>query len=283
MPSGEPRTRRPAIRHVLLGTFSTAVALIMLLSLVVLVVISFSARSDLRFPPQSFSLRWYRHLFNDTDLISSAYYSIWLGVVSAAISLAVGALCAYALSRRRVVGREAVRVTLISSIVVPKIVLGVGLFILFARLHVYGSRTALVLAHSAISLPFVVALLTAALVTADPSLEEASRDLGASGMRTFFRIVFPQIRVSLLVSWLIAFIVSFDQLESTLFLLRPGNETLPVALYGYQAIYQDPTSAALSSLSIGLSVVLVLVMALALTRGNALRTLTAANRGEGQR
>jgi putative spermidine/putrescine transport system permease protein len=195
------------------------------------------------------------------------------------MAVIAGLLAAFGLTRSVVPGRSGVRIALFSPIVVPKIALGVGLFILFARLHIYGSDIGLVFAHAAISLPFVVALCAAAMATTDVSLEESSRDLGAGPVTTFIRVLLPQIRMTVVVSYLIAFIVSYDQLESTIFLVTPEHQTLPIAMYYYEELYQDPTTGALSSISVGVSLLLVVLVAMSLRRSSALRAMTAMNRG----
>ena len=133
--------------------------------------------------------------------------------------------------RARFPGREALKAFLLSPIVMPKIVLGVGWFIFFARLGLQGGVLPLVLAHTIVVLPFVVNILAANLVGLDPSLEEAAQDLGASAPTVLWRVVLPQIRSGLAVSALLAFIVSFDQVESSLFLTRGENNRLSGRLH----------------------------------------------------
>ena len=123
--------------------------------------------------------------------------------------------------------------------------LGVGWFIFFARLGFHGGVGPLVLAHTIVVLPFVINILAANLVGLDPSLEEAARDLGAPAPTVLWRIVLPQIRAGLVVSALLAFLVSFDQVESSIFLTRGENNTLPIEMFLYMEKWQDPTIAAL--------------------------------------
>jgi len=273
------RSPRPAIRHVLLAIFTVLVCIAIIAPLATVILISFSNRPDLTFPPPGFSLRWYHHLIYGTQLLDSLWFSVWLGAASSLVAIIVGLLASFGLTRSAVPGRSGVRIALFSPIVVPKIALGVGLFILFARLHIYGSNLGLVFAHALISLPFVVALCAAAMATTDVSLEEASRDLGAGAVTTFMRVLLPQIRMTVVVSYLIAFIISYDQLESTLFLVTPGHQTLPIAMYYYEELYQDPTTGALSSISVGVSLLLVVLVGLSLRRSTALRAMTLMNRG----
>jgi putative spermidine/putrescine transport system permease protein len=121
-------------------------------------------------------------------------------------------------------------------------------------------------------LPFVINILAANLVGLDPSLEEAARDLGAPAPTVLWRIVLPQIRAGLVVSALLAFLVSFDQVESSIFLTRGENNTLPIEMFLYMEKWQDPTIAALSALLILFAFALA-VGGLALSRGADLRRI----------
>ncbi len=243
-----------------------------LLPLAIVIVYSFSSVAYGVFPPPGFSLRWYANLWAQAAFRGAFLRSLTVGVVATAAALAAGLLCALALVRSAFRGREMLRAFLLSPIVMPKIVLGVGWFIFFARLNMQGGLVPLILAHTIIVLPFVVTILAANLVGLDPSLEEAAQDLGASPAVTLWRVVLPQIRGGLLVSGLLAFIVSFDQVESSIFLVRGENNTLPIEMFLYMEKWQDPTIAALSTLLIAFAGALVAIVALA-ARGTDVRRL----------
>lgn len=264
-------------RHVALALLVVAIVLYSVAPLVSVIGSSFDSTSNVSFPPSGFSLRWYTHLFHLSSFRSAAIFSIWLGIASAIVALACGTLAGYALVRMKGRGTRLFQMLFLSPLVVPKIVFGVGVFVLLVRVHVYGNPVALVLAHATISLPFVVILLSAAFATTDPSLEEAARDLGSGVIRIAVRVLYPQIRVPLLMSGIFAFINSFDQVESTIFLTRPGSTTLPIAIYNYLLEYQDPTVAALSSLTVGFSVVLAAALVILMRSGrySGLKTLAA--------
>jgi putative spermidine/putrescine transport system permease protein len=217
-----------------------------LLPLLIVVLYSFSSVAYGVFPPPGLSLRWYGHLLQQPAFGRAFVRSLLVGLASTSVALVVGLLAALALVRGRFPGRDALQAFLLSPIVMPKIVLGVGWFIFFARL--------------------------ANLVGLDPALEEAAQDLGASRATVLLRIVVPQIRSGLTVSALLAFLVSFDQVESSLFLTRGENNTLPIEMFLYMEKWQDPTVAALSSLLILFAFTLV-VGGLLLARGVDLRRI----------
>jgi putative spermidine/putrescine transport system permease protein len=261
------------LRRVALNVVATICVIFILAPLVIIIVNSFNSIAYNQFPPPGFSLRWYKHLAEVPEFLDSAIYTVALALLSTLLAVVIGAMASYALVRGQLFARGLISGLILSSLVVPKIVLGVGLFVFFAKIGVYGQLWTLVVSHALISLPFVVALVSASLIGLDRTLEEAARDLGASGFRAFSRVILPQIRVSVIIASLFAFIVSFDQLESTIFLLRPGTETLPIAIFNYTIKYQDPTVAALSSLMIAFSVLLVIVAAALLRRGTVFQLL----------
>ena len=264
---GEGRARDACLR--------TGLALgvgFILLPLAIVVFYSFSSVAYGIFPPPGLSLRWYANLAQQPAFGKAFLRSAGIGVASTGLALVAGFLGALALVRARFPGREALKAFLLSPIVMPKIVLGVGWFIFFARLGMQGGVLPLVLAHTIVVLPFVVNILAANLVGLDPSLEEAAQDLGASAPTVLWRIVLPQIRSGLTVSALLAFIVSFDQVESSLFLTRGENNTLPIEMFLYMEKWQDPTIAALSALLILFAFALV-VGGLVIARGIDLRRI----------
>lgn len=267
-------TRSHRLRHGSLRVATTLCVIFIMAPLIIIVLNSFNSVAYNKFPPPGLSLRWYQHLADVPEFWDSAVYTVVLAVLSTALAVVVGTMAAHALVRGHLFARGLISGLILASLVVPKIVLGVGLFVFFAKLQVYGAFWTLVVSHALICLPFVVALTSAALVGLDATLEEAARDLGASAFRAFTRIVYPQIRASMIVAALFAFIVSFDQLESTIFLLRPGTETLPIAMFNYTIKYQDPTIAALSSLMIAFSVFLVAAVGILLKRGALVGLLT---------
>jgi putative spermidine/putrescine transport system permease protein len=253
----------------------TALALgvgFILLPLGIVILYSFSSVAYGVFPPPGLSLRWYGHLLQQPAFGRAFVRSVAVAVAATGLALGTGLLAALALVRGRFPGRDALQAFLLSPIVMPKIVLGVGWFIFFARLGIQGGSLPLVLAHTIVVLPFVVNIVAANLVGLDPALEEAAQDLGASRLTVLWRIVLPQIRSGLTVSALLAFLVSFDQVESSIFLTRGENNTLPIEMFLYMEKWQDPTIAALSALLILFAFALV-AGSLVVARGVDLRRI----------
>lgn len=268
---------RVPVRYVLLAVFAAGAMLYVLAPLAVVVLNSFSPVAYNVFPPEGLSLRWYANLFAQPDFGAAALRSVVLATAATALAMVLGTMASYALVRYRPIGGEAVKAFLMSPIVLPKIVLGVALFMFFVRLGLLNTYASLVLTHTLVVLPYVVSMVTAALLTFDWSLQEAALDLGARPLRSFRRVVLPQISTSLIIAGLFAWITSFDQVESTIFLVRPGSNTLPIEMFLYLQKWQDPTIAALSSLLILLAVLIVLALGGVMRRRSL--SLEILNRG----
>jgi putative spermidine/putrescine transport system permease protein len=238
------------LRYLALWAFTLLGVIFILAPLAVVVVNSFSSVAYNVFPPEGFSTRWYENLAGQAAFYSGAWRSLVLASLATAGSLVVGTMAGYALVRYRLPMPNLVKAFMLSPIVMPKIVLGVALFMFFVRIGTLGGYSSLLLTHMLVVLPFVISLVSAALYNFDWTLQEAAMDLGAGPLETFFRVILPEISVSMVVAGVFAFVTSFDQVETTLFLVRPGDNTLPIEMFLYLQKWQDPTIAALSTVLI---------------------------------
>ena len=250
------------------------VLIFMLAPLVFIVVNSFNSASFNTFPPEGFSLRWYEFVLGYAPFRDGMKNSLMIAGLSTFVAVVAGMLAALALVRGRIVGRVALRAFFLSPLVMPKVAIGIAVFILLIRLRLFGTLESLVLVHAMLSLPFCIVLLTASLVSVNRSQEEAAMDLGAGPLRTFWQVTMPQIRAGLIVAIVFAFITSFDETEASIFLVRPSNTTLPIQMFLYLEQYQNPTLAALSTVLIALTV-LIVVIGLRFVRGAELARLVA--------
>ena len=184
-------------RYVALGAFTVAASLFIIAPLAIVVLNSFNEVAYTVFPPQGFSTRWYVNLFAQDVFYAAAWRSIVLATLSTAIALTIGTMAAYALIRYKLPAADLTKAFLLSPIVLPKIVLGVALFMFFVRVRLIDNYSSLLVTHVLVILPFVIAMVSAALANFDWTLQEAAMDLGAGPIRTFFRIILPQISLSL--------------------------------------------------------------------------------------
>ena len=220
--------------------------------------LSFFANEIVTFPPQGYTLRWFAHVFDQNNFVSGFLTSLQVGVAAMIGGLVLGIPASLVLARRRFAGREALNTLLLLPLVVPGIVAGTAIYVfqieieLATELPLLGSRAGLVLAHIMITIPWTVRLLTASLAGVDRSIEEAAQNLGATPVGTFWRVTLPAIKPGIVAAALFSFIVSFGNLEMTLFLVAPGETTLPIAILQYLQWRIDPTIAAVSLLQIAL-------------------------------
>jgi putative spermidine/putrescine transport system permease protein len=272
------RSSLPPVRYILLTIFTVMAVIFIVAPLAVIILNSFSSVAYNVFPPEGYSLRWYKNLAEQTSFYSAAARSVLLASFTTILSVVIGTMAAYALTRYRLVGKNLIQGFLLSPIVLPKIVLGVAVFMFFVQIGVVRSYSSLLLTHTLVSMPFVIAIVAAALLNFDWTVQEAAMDLGAGPITTFVRVILPEISVSMTLAAVLAFMTSFDQVETTLFLLRPGDETLPIEMFVYLQKWQDPTIAALSAVLIFF--VALLVSALSrLIRSRPPSVLLARHRG----
>jgi putative spermidine/putrescine transport system permease protein len=236
-----------------------AIYLFLMLPLLVVFPISLSSAAYMQFPPPGLSWQWYDRYFDDPQWIDATVRSLYIGVATAILALALGVPLAFSLVRTKFIGRVLVDRLALAPLIVPTIILSVSLYGLFARLKLIGEWYGLVVAHTVLALPFVVLVVSAGLRDFDRGLEQAAEGLGASRTRTLLRVTLPLLRPSLVSAGLLAFLSSFDELVVALFLAGP-NMTLPKKMFDNILMEIDPTIAAVSVMQILLvSVVLVLI------------------------
>jgi putative spermidine/putrescine transport system permease protein len=208
------------------------------------------------FPPEGYSLKWFRAILDNDRFVSGFLLSLRVAVVATLIGLAIGVPAAVCLVRGHFPGREAVNNLLLLPLIVPGIVLGIALFVLHVEAEIktgwpiLGSLAGLIAGHVLIAIPWTVRLITASLAGMDRTIEEAAESLGANRFTTFWRITLPGILPGIVAAALFSFIASFGNLEMSLFLVGPGRTTLPIAILQYLEWKIDPTIAAVSVLQI---------------------------------
>jgi spermidine/putrescine transport system permease protein len=199
--------------------------------IVLLAVFSFSANTSLSFPLKGFSLEWYGKVLADPALLGAARNSLVVASTAATIATALGFAVSMAVLRFRFAGRQLLLALAAAPLVVPFVVLGVALFLIFNLIGVPRSLLTIALGHSVVALPYATLILLSRIVGLDPALEDAAMDLGASYPTTLRRVILPLVGPSVLSAWLTSFIVSFDEVALANF-LAGGDPTFPVYLYG---------------------------------------------------
>ena len=240
--------------------FHTLVVAFMLAPLVVVCLVAFTPSDTLQVPWGAYSLRWFRAVFEHSDLVQSFWNSLGVAVLAATGSVLLAAPAALAIARHDFPGRQALNGLLMSPLIVPHLVLGVALLRLFALLDVRGSALWLTLAHGVIVTPYALRLMVAALTGMDRSIEQAALSLGASRWTAFRRITLPLMMPGITGGWMLAFINSFDEVTMSIFITSPQTVTLPVRMYMLATESIDPMMAAVSALIVALTAVVMIVL-----------------------
>jgi putative spermidine/putrescine transport system permease protein len=247
--------------------FLLLLALFLLAPLVVVVGVSVSESQFIVFPPQGFTLRWYQGALASSAYLDAFRLSSFLALLVMASATLIGGAAAIGLSRLRRPG-GGLETVFLAPLVLPSIIFAIGLLMLWSALVGPTSFLALWLAHTIVAIPYVVRTTLAVLAESDPFLEEAARTMGAGRWQRLWFVTLPQCRPGLVAGAFFACNISFDEAVLSLFLRSPTLTTLPVQIYGQLEFSPDPTVAAVSTLMILITVVLMLVLdrTLGLTR-----------------
>jgi spermidine/putrescine transport system permease protein len=214
----------------LLRVFFAGVVVFLYAPIVILLIFSFNDAAVPTFPLSGFTLHWYGEFLRNTELRNALESSAIVAALSSAGAVVLGVLASLALTRRRFRGQPAVSALLLSPLVIPYVVFGVSLLLLFHKAGVSRSLLTVVIGHIVISLPYTILVLVPRLEQIDRSLEEAAFDLGASRLRTFRSVTLPLILPAVVSAFLIAFTTSFDEYAVASFVVGT-RLTFPIYLY----------------------------------------------------
>jgi len=233
------------------------VMLFLVFPVLIVVPISFSAGEYLEFPPRSYSLRWYETYLTSTEWVDATWISFKVAILTTLVATPLGVAAAYGLHASDSRWARGVQVLLLMPLLVPIIIIAIGVFYLYAKASLLNTIFGLVCAHSIMAIPFVMVTVTSGLKQYDMSLERAARSLGSSRLRSFIDVTFPQIRPSVLSGALFAFITSLDEVVIALFISNGENSTLTRRMFASLRDQIDPTIAAISTLLVLVSVLLL--------------------------
>jgi spermidine/putrescine transport system permease protein len=210
--------------------FFGLVVLFLYAPIVILLIFSFNKASVPSFPLSGFTLRWYRDFLHNGSMRAALETSAIVAAMSSVAAVALGVSASVALARRGFRGKGLVTALLLSPLVIPFVVLGIAMLLLFHVLGVSPSLLTVTAGHIVISLPYTILVLLPRLQQIDASLAEAAYDLGAGPLRTFRWVTLPLILPAILSAFLIAFTTSFDEYAVASFLIGP-RVTFPIFLY----------------------------------------------------
>lgn len=241
------RTRAPIAAAI------TALAMLFLyVPLVLVVLFSFHESASLSLPFTGFSLRWYEEVIGSPTFRAAARNSLIVATVVTIVTLVVGTMAAYGLSRVRSGVRNASSLAFFLPITVPGLFIGISLLVWFDILSIRLSLMTVAAAHFVFVFPFFLLMAAAALSRLDPSLNEAAADLGAGPWRTFWTVTIPQVWPVLLGAGVLAFALSFDEFIITYF-VTGGGSTVPLYIWSSLRRTVDPSINAVSTLLLGIT------------------------------
>jgi spermidine/putrescine transport system permease protein len=213
-----------------------------------------------------FTWAWYAQLFAHKSLWISAWHSLFLGFFAAMIATAFGAIAAVSLYRYRFFGRKLLYLVLFILIVSPDIVLGTSLLVLFSSIQLHLGFFSLLIAHITFCLPYVIIVIYGRLTTFDKYIFEAAKDLGATDLMIFTKIIVPLLFPGLLAAWLLSFTLSIDDVIVSYFIAGPGFQILPLEIYSMVKHGVNPEINALTTIILIITFILVMIAQLSLKK-----------------
>jgi spermidine/putrescine transport system permease protein len=243
------RFRRPSglrVLRIALGTWTGLWLAFLYLPIAVLVAYSFNA-SRLNVVWTGFTLDWYRRVWANAPLLEAARNSLVIAVATTIISVALGTAGAWLLHRYRFRGAAGLETLAAIPMVMPEILMGISLLILFAATGTPLGFTTVIIGHVTFSFPFVLVAVQARLRGLDPAMEEAALDLGATPFQAFWHVIVPCLRPAIVAGGLMAFTLSWDELIVTFFTTSAASTTLPLRVFGLAKVGLNPMLNALSA------------------------------------
>ena len=236
--------------------------------------------------PEAWSFRWYRYMVgictdkNLTTPCSNRWMigtvnSFFIGTISTLVATALGTLAALGLSRPHMPYKGLIMSVLISPMIVPLIITAAGMFFFYAKINLVYTFTGIIMAHVALSTPFVVITVTATLVGFDTNMTRASQSLGAKPIRTFFKVIMPLILPGVISGALFAFITSFDEVVIVMFMASLDQLTIPKQMWAGIRQEISPVILCMATCLVALSIFLLTTVELLRRRSEKMRGITA--------
>ncbi|MBN9073811.1 MAG: ABC transporter permease [Rhizobiales bacterium] len=267
-----PRDREGRLAWRLTGFVTLCVYIFMFAPILATVILSFNASMFGGFPMTGFSLQWYGKLLANEQVLTAFRTSLWIAVVTAIVTTAIGLVTAFALVRFEFPGKQVLGTLVILPALVPETILGVGLLVLIKAVDQPRTMVLLILGHILLALPYVVLIAQARMVGIRRVYEEAALSLGASRRQTFGEVTLPLLLPAVVAGALLAFTISFDNTSASLFWRPAGVETMPTQILSMLKISISPEINALGT------VMVVVTVGIPLIGGLILQGLTRLRR-----
>ncbi|WP_192035325.1 ABC transporter permease [Halomonas sp. YLGW01] len=274
-------TRGERIWHYVFLGLCALIFLFLVGPLLVIIPLSFNAEPYFTFSeamlsldPAGYSLRWYQDFFTSSEWLNSIKNSFIVGISSTLLATVLGTVAALGLSSRHMPARGLIMALLISPMIVPLIISAAAMFFFFSKIQLAQTYLGVILAHTALGIPFVVITVTATLSSFDTTLIRAAHSLGANPTRTFFKVVLPLVTPGVVSGALFAFITSFDEVVVVLFIAGPEQRTMPIQMWSGIREQISPTILAVATMLVLLSMLLLATLELLRRRNERLRGMS---------
>lgn len=238
---------------------ATFVVIFLIAPLAIIVPMSFSTAVSFAFPPPGYWLGYYVRYFHSDAWLSATVNSFIIAFGSMVLTMIVALPAAFGYVRHRFRGKGAMNLMIMFPLIVPAVVSAVGYYEFLSRLHLVGTRTGMILAHSALSIPVAFLAIAASLKGFDRNLERAANSAGAGPLRTFLWVTLPVLRPGILIGALFAFLHSFNEAVVAIFIAGRDAVTLPKKMFESIRLESDPVIAVVSTLLTGAVLLGVLV------------------------
>ena len=241
-----------------IDVFNILVMVYLLLPILIIILYSFNLTAATMFPLQGFTTKWYREVFRNRSFLVALKNSVYVGLAVSMISVVIGTLTSFAVTRYTFKLKSAVSFLVLIPITLPAIILGISLLSFFAFLKISRSLVTVVLGHAIFCIPFAVLVMNSRLEGFDTSVEEAARDLGANTVQTFRYVTFPIIRPSIIGVIMLTFALSFDEFLVTFFIVGRQN-TLPIVIWGMLRRGVSPTINVIATMVLVFSMTMIVI------------------------
>lgn len=232
----------------------------LILPIVVTVVSSFTEASYPTFPQAGFSLQWYTKILERPEFITAFMNSVKFATIASVGAVILGTSSSLAIAKYRFPGKNLLISIFTAPLTVPQIVLGVALIIYFTPLGLTGTTTGYIISHIIICVPYIIRYVLTGLSGYDYTIERAAVILGANPMTVFWKVTLPLIRPAMLSGALFSFLISFDNVTLSVFMVSPEVRTLPIELFSRMQDAYDPLIASVSTVVVLITVVFIAII-----------------------
>lgn len=246
-----------AFGMITLGVVIGCVLFFLLLPTLIVIPMSLSEMDYIEFPPSGLSLKWYHAYFSDPDWMAATWFSLKIALATTATATVTGTMAALAIVRGRLPFRSALQALALGPMIVPHIVLGVALYLVFSPLQLTGNFFGFLIAHTVLATPYVIITVTAALQRFDPALELAALNCGANRFQAFVLVVLPNIAPGVAAGAVFAFLASFDEATVAFFISDIGGKSIGRKMFEDIDFNLTPVIAAVSTVLVAVSLLLM--------------------------